>query len=219
MIRSVHFWVVMALLIATAATLQVRGDSDRVPPSIPLDQFPRTINGWNSTDQPLSEETLDVLGKGVFLSRVYTPPGITDASDPQAIGLFIAYFPTQRTGQSIHSPQNCLPGAGWTFVSSGTVDLPNPGGPPHQVGDYLISDGTHQAEVLYWYKTEKYWIANDWVAKGYMLLDSMRYVRTDAALVRVTLMMRPGESREMARQRVVGFANAIAPLIPSYVPD
>jgi EpsI family protein len=216
-IRTPVYWTVMGLMFAALGLLVARGNQDRVLPSTPLDQFPVVLNGLIATEAPIAQESLDILGKGYFLSRLYNPPGAKSQAD--TIGLFIAYFPTQRTGQSIHSPQNCLPGSGWSFVSSGTTEIPGRDGGSHRVGDYLISDGMHQAEVLYWYKTEKLWIANDWDAKYYMLLDSMRYGRTDAALVRITTMIRPGEDRDQARQRAIAFADAVSPLLPSYVPD
>lgn len=211
------FWVVILLCSLTMAVLHERGDHDHVPPSVPLSQFPVTIGQWTGTDMPIADETLQVLGKGDFLSREYRAPHA--AGGPQDVGFFIGYFPTQRSGQSIHSPQNCLPGSGWTFVSSGTLDL----SPAHDgsdvVGDYLISDGVHQAEVLYWYQTEGRVIASDYRAKMYMLLDSIRYGRTDAALVRVTTMVRDKESREQAQQRSIGFARQIAPILPAYIPN
>jgi hypothetical protein len=37
-----------------------------------LSQVPGTIAGWTGSDVPIDQETLDVLGAGDFLSRVYT---------------------------------------------------------------------------------------------------------------------------------------------------
>lgn len=219
MMRTAPYWTVVSLLFASLGVLVVRGDKDRVPPSTPLAQFPIAVDGRVAMDVAIPQESLDLLGNGFFLNRIYGAPGIAPDHQADAVDLFIAYFPTQRSGQSIHSPQNCLPGAGWSFVSSGTLQIRGADGRPHEVGDYLISDGVHQAEVLYWYKTESRWIANDWVAKYYLLLDSMLYARTDAALVRINTLVVPGESRDAARQRVVDFAKSITPLLPAYVPD
>src|SRR5947208_15430087 len=137
--NSARLWVVTALLCATAVILHVRGDVDRVPASRPLDQMPMMLDSRLATDMPLDSEVLDVLGKGIFLNRIYKAPD-SDRSPGAAapIGLFIGYFPTQRTGQSIHSPQNCLPGAGWTFISSGVTELNSPSGRKYPVGEYLI---------------------------------------------------------------------------------
>ena len=220
---SPQFWSILCLLGGTAALINLRGDQDRVPPSTPLNQFPSSIGRWASTDVPISQEVLDVLGKGSFLNRIYTagaPVGLGGMpGDAGSVGLFIGYFPTQRTGQSIHSPQNCLPGSGWTFETSGTTEITDDQGKTIRVGEYVISDGNSKDEVLYWYRAHGRSIASDYTAKLYTLLDSIRYSRTDAALVRVVTTIRPGESRESAHDRAVGFVRQTSPLLPAYVPD
>ncbi len=224
---SPQFWSILCLLGGTAALINVRGDQDRVPSSTPLSQFPSRIGVWSSTDVPIHQDVLDVLGKGFFLNRIYTetasvsPATVSPATTAGAdsIGLFIGYFPTQRTGQSIHSPQNCLPGSGWTFESSGTTDITDDVGKMIRVGEYVISDGTSKDEVLYWYRAHGRSMASDYAAKFYTLLDSIRYSRTDAALVRVVTTMRPGESRQAAHDRAVNFVKETSPLLPAYVPD
>jgi EpsI family protein len=221
--KSPKFWVIVCLLIAMTTVLRVRGDVDKVPPSQPLDQMPQTIGQMTAVDIPLDTETLDILGKGIFLNRVYGPlPGsLAPAGDPAAtpISLFIGYFPTQRTGQSIHSPQHCLPGAGWTFDSSGVTDINTPGEQPIQVGEYVISNGMQKQEVLYWYRAHGRSIANDYVAKLYTLADSIRYSRTDEALVRIITPIGQGESSASAHQRAVAFAQQVNPLLPAFVPN
>jgi EpsI family protein len=167
-----------------------------------------------------------VLGKGVFMDRVYKQaevPGQSGPSNPMPISLFIGYFPTQRSGQSIHSPQHCLPGAGWVFEYSGTTNLTDSTGKTITVGDYVISDGTSKSEVLYWYRSHGRNIANDYTAKFYTLWDSMRLNRTDAALIRIVVPIAPthnGEDgAEAAHKRAVWFAEQITPLLPPFIPD
>lgn len=218
--KSPRFWVIVILLSVATFVLRVRGDVDKVPPSQPLDQMPKTIGHWTATDIPLDPETLQVLGKGVFLNRDYMPLfASASAVDGAPIGLFIGYFPTQRTGQSIHSPQHCLPGAGWVFDSSGLTEIDTPGEKPIQVGEYLISNGPDKQEVLYWYRSHGRSIANDYKAKLYTLADSLRYSRTDAALVRIVTPLRAGESRESAHERAVAFAAQLNPLLPAFIPN
>jgi EpsI family protein len=218
--RSSRLWVIICLLVAATVVLRVRGDVDKVPPSQPLDQMPETIGHWNGTDIPLDAETLQVLGQGFFLNRAYAPIFVSDSPvDSAPIGLFIGYFPTQRTGQSIHSPQHCLPGAGWVFESSGVTAIDTPGEKPIEVGEYVISDGTEKQEVLYWYRSHGRSIANDYKAKLYTLADSIRYSRTDAALVRIVTPMRPGESQQSAHERAVTFASQLNPLLPAFIPN
>jgi EpsI family protein len=222
MMMTPRFWVVALMMSGAALLLHLRGDTDRILPSRPLSEIPETIGPRLATDIPLDDETLQVLGKGVFLNRMYRPTGFAPgpaAGDRAAISLFIGYFPTQRTGQSIHSPQNCLPGAGWTFQSSGVTDLTDPTGKRYSVGEYLITDGKSTQEVLYWYRVHGRSVANDYKAKLYTLADSIRYNRTDEALIRVITAVEPGEDRMDAHKRAVGFADRLVPLLPAYIPD
>lgn len=219
--RSLRLWVVVLLMSFTALVLHVRGDVDRVPPSRPLSELPQVLGPLTAVDVPIDDEALAILGKGDFLNRVYIPR-VTSAPTPSEsaqIGLYIAYFPTQRTGQSIHSPQNCLPGAGWTFQSSGITTFTDSTGKQYTVGDYLITNGTANEEALYWYQVHGGSIASDYRAKIYTLVDSIRYGRTDAALVRIMTPLAPGEDRAKARDRAVNFAREITPLLPTYVPN
>ena len=121
--KNLRFWTVVLLLAGTVMLLHLRGNVDRNPPCEPLSQLPATLGGWTGSDLTLDQGTLDVLGTGDYLSRNYFQGG-----EREPINLFIGYFPTQRTGQTIHSPKHCLPGAGWAFAYSTTADLTDAAG-------------------------------------------------------------------------------------------
>jgi EpsI family protein len=224
-VKSTQFWVLLLCLFATLLVIHARGDVDHVPQSAPLAQMPATFGQWTSEDIPISPDVLEILGKGDFLNRVYTEPkpdaaGQTaPATITRPVQLFIAYFPTQRSGQSIHSPQNCLPGSGWTFQHSGVTTFADSTGKQYRVGDYVISNGRDKQEVLYWYQSHGRSIANDYKAKLLMLTDAIRYGRTDAALVRVITDIPASENPAEAHERVVNFAKNVTPLLPAYVPN
>jgi EpsI family protein len=228
--KSSKFWTVILLLTATALILHHRGDVDRVPSTDPLSQLPQTIGPWRGQDlPPLDDDILAVLGKGDFLNRIYTvqqPLGqLTSAVHParsgavMPIGLFIGYFPTQRTGQSIHSPQHCLPGAGWIFESSKYTDVAADNGKNYNVGEYVINNGQVKQFVIYWYQAHGRSIANEYVAKAYMVADAIRMNRTDGALVRVITQISPAESTADARERAITFTRKMAPMLPRFIPD
>ncbi len=222
--RSPQFWSVVCCLLATLFLIHARGDTDRVPPSAPLNEVPTVFGNWAGQDIPINSDVLEILGKGDFLNRVYTPTVASSGPQPAKtqsapVQLFIAYFPTQRSGQSIHSPQNCLPGSGWTFLSSGVTSFSDDSGKTYRVGEYVISDGRARQEVLYWYQSHGHSIASDYAAKFHMLADSIRLGRTDAALVRFITPVQPDEDQQQAHNRVVNFAKFVTPLLPAYVPD
>jgi EpsI family protein len=224
--RSLRFWVICLLLGAAAALMRLRGDVDRAPKGEPLSRLSMSIGGWQGREIPLDGYVLDVLGQGVFLNRTYLPVQegrqhnqLKQEHDNGPIGLFIGYFPTQRTGQAIHSPQNCLPGAGWNFDSKGVTELTDSEGKHYRVGAYLISNGKDRDEVLYWYRSHGRSIASDYAAKWYTLTDSILHNRTDAALIRVITPLQQGETPRDAEQRAVSFAEQMNPMLSTYIPD
>jgi EpsI family protein len=212
--RGPRFWTVVVLLAGTALLLHARGNADRIPISEPLSEVPRSIAGWTGTDMEIDQETLDVLGAGDFMSRLYTQNGAM-----QPIGLFIGYFPTQRTGVTIHSPKNCLPGAGWAFESSQYVRLTDAKGKAHQVGEYIIADGDDRQFVIYWYQAHGRSIANEYMAKIYMVADAIRKNRTDGALVRVITPIGSTGGLTEARARAEAFTAQLLPMLPRFIPD
>lgn len=216
--KTVQFWIIAMSLLGALILVHIRGNVDQVPASAPLNQFPIELGSWSGQDLPINAETREVLGKGDFLNRFYTREPDKPASTAP-VQLFIGYFPTQRTGQSIHSPQNCLPGSGWTFLRSGVTDFTDDSGKQFRVGDYVISDGRYKQEVLYWYQSHGRSIASDYSAKFHMLVDAIRLGRTDAALVRVITPIQMQENEQQAHARLIGFAKSVTPLLPAYVPN
>ena len=212
--KSPRFWTVVLLLAGTALLLHVRGNRDLIPVSEPLSQVPSMIAGRTGRDVPIDQDSLEVLGAGDFLSRVYIHGG----QEPP-IGLFVGYFPTQRTGVTIHSPKNCLPGSGWSFESEQYVNLNDANSKAHRVGEYIIADGENRQFVIYWYQAHGRSIANEYLAKIYLVADAIRLNRTDGALVRVTMPIDGNEGMPAARARAEAFTAQLMPMLPRFIPN
>ncbi len=225
--RSPRFLTVVLLMVATLTMLLHRGDADHVPPSEPLSLMPNLIDGKIAHDIPMEDDVLEVLGKGDFLNRLYTAPDVRAVASQRGaaagaaypVGLFIGYFATQRTGQSIHSPQHCLPGAGWIFESSQYTTLDDIKGNRFNVGEYVINNGESRQFVIYWYQAHGRSIANEYKAKAYMLADAIRYNRTDGALVRVITPIGTTEQIADARDRAVNFTTHMTPYLSQFIPN
>jgi EpsI family protein len=208
-----RFWMTALLLGGTALLLHARSGSEIIPARQPLVSFPRTLGGWTSVDIPISQEVRDILGPGDFLLRDYQEP----ASGAE-VDLFIAYFPSQRSGDAIHSPKNCLPGAGWVPVRSDRISVNVPGHDPFPANRYLIAKGEDRRLVLYWYLAHDRAVASEYAAKFYLVADSIRERRSDGSLIRITTRLARGESLESAQQRLLTLAGDVVPLVSSYVP-
>jgi len=209
---SFRFLLIVLLLAGTGAFLQARHKSEIVPQGEPVKNFPIQVGDWTGHEQSIDAEVLSVLGPGDFLSRIYSHVG------QPYIGLFLGYFPSQRTGDTIHSPKNCLPGSGWTPTESSRIMLPVPSGGSIPVNRYIIQKGMERQVVIYWYQAHGRSVDSEYWARFYLVADAIRMNRTDAALVRIVTPIASGENQQSAELRAVQFAQQIAPSLSKYVP-
>jgi len=211
---SLHFGVAAVLMLATALALQAHSGDDSHPPRAPLSSLPLQIDGWRGTDSVLDQQTLDILGPGEFLVRDYE-----NASQPQPwINLYIAYFPSQKTGDTIHSPNHCLPGAGWVPTSREKVQISRPDGSSFPVNRYVVSKSGERQLVLYWFQAHGRAVASEYWAKYYLVSDSVRMNRSDGGMVRLMTPMLHGESPDAAEARLMTLGSQVLPLLGSYIP-
>ncbi|HKQ87389.1 MAG TPA: EpsI family protein [Candidatus Acidoferrales bacterium] len=203
---------VLILIVGTAALLQAHERPEVVPAHKELSDFPMQISSWSGTPLTLSADELGVLGPGQFLLRDYQRP----ANGP-SVNLYIAYFPSQRTGDTIHSPKNCLPGAGWLPDESTRLAIQTANG-SILVNRYIISKGLTRALVLYWYQAHGRVTPSEYWAKIFLVTDAIRMNRTDGALVRVVTDIPPGASDGSAQMRALAFTHQILPLLDNYIP-
>jgi EpsI family protein len=184
-----------------------------MPLATPLSAFPRTVGPWQLEQEGhIEKEELDVLKADDTLTRSYTAP-------EGGANLFIAFFKTQRQGQSPHSPKNCLPGSGWQPSETGRIDVAIPGDPAGtiNINQYVVSKGGAQSVVLYWYQTQGRVIADEFAAKFYLVSDSIRNHRSDTALVRVVVPIPPGQTPQ-AEKIGTDFVKTFYPVVKAYLP-
>jgi EpsI family protein len=173
----------------------------------PLRDFPASISSWHSKDLPFNAEDIKGIGVNDYANRVYF-------GGSQPIELYIGYYKDQRSGDAIHSPKNCLPGAGWEPVRStrlqiGSADKSVP------VNEYIVEKGTSRVLVLYWYQTHGRIVASEYWAKFWLVADGVRHRSTDGAMIRIWTSAADGE--ESAEVRATDFARRVYPQISEYL--
>jgi len=206
--------LVVILLSGTALFLQGRAGKEVIAPRQLLAQFPQEVGSWTGRDVPIPQDALEVLGPGDFLLRVYR-----NQSQPEPyVDLFIAYFPSQRAGDTIHSPKHCLPGAGWLPLETNRISVSLAGKGNVPMNRYVIGKGEDRQLVLYWYYAHARAVASEYSAKFYLVADSIRMNRSDGAMIRLTTPLVRGESSDQAQQRLLSFANEVSPQIDHFIP-
>jgi EpsI family protein len=189
--------------------------SENTPEIPPLATFPSVVDEWRLVQEGhVDAETMAVLQADDTLTRYY---GVPDTQ--QGLNLFIAFFKTQRTGKAPHSPKNCLPGSGWEPLNVGVVSVPVAGREkPVEVNKYIVARGEHRSVVLYWYQSRDRVVASEYWAKIWMVLDAIRYNRSDTSLIRITVPVIQGDE-ERAQAAAVRFAQSIFPLLRKHLPS
>ncbi len=207
------FWPMFLFLLLTAGFvfyLNISANREHSPPRTLFSEFPSQLDSWNQTDaQILDDRTRQELAADDYLTRTY--------SNQQAYAyLFIAFHNSQRHRRTFHSPQNCIPGAGWTLGAYRRHSL----GQNAEANEYLIEKDGVQMLALYWYQGRGKIIASEYRARLDTIKDAMLLGRTDGALVRIIVPIGKGDdAEEFARKTALDFAQKLLPILPGYIPN
>ncbi len=183
-----------------------------VPDRSAFMDFSMRIGEWQGSPQPVEPQLISTLRFDDYLLADYAAPG----GGP--LTLYMAYYQSQRKGQSAHSPQSCIPGGGWEITSKGTVNLPMDG-LTEPVNRVLIQKDRQKQLVLYWFKQRDRMLSNEYLVKLYLFWDAVTRGRSDGALIRLSAAVDPGENEQAVEQRLLQFARGIQPQLNRYIPD
>ncbi|MCC6319794.1 MAG: EpsI family protein [Gemmatimonadaceae bacterium] len=213
--------LVPAMLFAIGSVLTWgAGRQESAPLDRPLRELPASINGVVGEERPLTNEERQVAGVSDYMFRIFRRDSVN------AFSVYVGYYESQATGKTIHSPRNCLPGAGWQVVESDTAALPLDGRTV-TVNQYVIANGPMQAVVLYWYQGRGRVAHSEYKVKWELLRDAANRGRTEEALVRVMVPIAPSRSfdatdwrlrREAAEQTARDVAREMLPLMNRALP-
>jgi EpsI family protein len=207
---SIRLWITVGLLTGTWLLLNTASHGEPLVPRQPLHDLPYKLGVWIGREQPFEEQVVQAVGVSDYTNRVYFEPSAAPVS------LYVGYYATQRTGDTIHSPKNCLPGSGWDPVRSGYVTVPVSGEREIVVNEYVIQQDEERALVFYWYQGRGRVIANEYSGKFWMIADAISRNRTDGSLVRLVTSMDDGEMK--ARGRLVSFTQLFFPPLDALIP-
>jgi EpsI family protein len=207
----VRLWITAGLLIGAFVLLHSVSHGEAIVPHQPLHDLPYTLGNWTGTEQPFEERMMQAVGVSDYTNRVYSSRPVGFAQ------LYVGYYASQRTGDTIHSPKNCLPGAGWDPVQSGYTKISIPDGRQIVVNEYVIQQGLDKELVFYWYQDRGRVIASEYSAKFWMVADAISRNRTDGALVRLVTPM--NDSEVDARARLVSFTQILFPHLENVIPN
>ncbi len=204
-----RWWLAILVLLGAALVTYLPRPEAAIAPAR-LQEIASSMDGWNSEDLPIDPRMVAVASVDSFLNRAYR------RDSGEELGLYVGYYRGQRAGDAVHSPKNCLPGAGWQPVRSARIALALPSDPSADVNLYIVENESQRYVVLYWYQARGAVIASEYRAKFQTLHDAIVLRRTDCALVRITVPITTSEAQ--STQTAMNFAALIAPQLEQALP-
>jgi exosortase D (VPLPA-CTERM-specific) len=176
--------------------------------------FPAALGPWQGRASLLEPQLEGGLGLEDYILADYSQPKFG------TVNLYVAYYASQRTGSSPHSPIVCIPGGGWRLTDFERTtyrnDILRETIPLNRAVIELNSD---RQLVYYWFVQRGRKVANEYWSKWYLFADAITKNRTDGALVRLTTPLYRGESERAADERLQAFIQVLEPRLKDYLPS
>lgn len=207
-----HTITACILMALTLVLHHYVSQAEAVPSTTPLSTFPTQIGEWKGNTDRFDDKIYEVLGvDDSFLANYFGP-------DNRLIQLYVGFYGSQREGDIIHSPRNCMPGGGWniTRMTYETLRLDNDR--KVRVRQLLLEKGKQKQVVLYWFQSRGRIIASEYNQKIYLVLDAIMRNRTDGSFVRLITPVVGGDQQE-AEAEIKAFGERLIPMLSDYIPS
>jgi EpsI family protein len=172
------------------------------------------VGEWSGAKQAMDQQFIDALKFSDYISaNFYNRQGKT-------VNLYVAYYEDQRKGESIHSPESCLPSSGWNFREAGAVSIPAASGKtPMKVSRALMEKGGLTEMSYYWFPMRGKILTRLYEIKLHNFWDALIRRRTDGALVMTITPIYPAETQKDADQRLRKFVTDMKPVLDEFLPE
>jgi len=207
-----QFWIIVIILVLAIVYLKVFATIEAVPLPADIESFPKQVSAFTMTgSSEFSEGVLRELGVSSYINRDYRD------NDGYKLSLYLGYYEEQREGAMIHSPKNCMPGNGWNPVESSVVSISVSGSnQSYKVNRILFQKGMDKLLMHYWYQGRNRVVANEYIDRFFLILDSLFRHRSEGALVRVIGPVDPTGNNEKKQEQ---FVSDLFPVLQQNLPQ
>ncbi len=206
--------IVAGIMILTMVVLSFANHSETIKPNRSFDTFPMTIGPWSGTTSKFDEKVYDLLGVDDSILVSYN----SDRGD--SVQLYVGFYQSQKEGDLIHSPKNCMPGSGWNIseTSIESVNVVDQGKSRNiNVIRLLLQKGSQKQVVLYWFHSRGRIIASEYLQKIWLVIDSITRQRTDGSFVRLIAPVLNSDVQTL--ESLKQFTKDVYPYLNEYIPS
>ncbi len=209
-----RFVVAVVVILMAFAVTHVFEFREKIPARESFRQFPMVVGEWRGAKQAMDQQFIDALKFSDYISANYYD------RQGKTVNLYVAYYEDQRKGESIHSPESCLPSSGWNFREAGTTSITGgPGKKPMKTSRALMEKGGLTEMAYYWFPMRGKVLTRLYQIKLLNFWDALIKRRTDGALVMTITPIYPTETQKDAEQRLQRFVSEIQPVLDEFLPD
>jgi len=202
-------------MILTLVCLSYLSHGENICLNKPFSSFPKKIGEWVGEERYFDKEIYDTLGVDDSILRSYS------SHDGQHIELYIGFYRSQQEGDLIHSPKNCMPGAGWRFIREEKLSIDSGTSSGKQsilINSMLMQKGGEREVMFYWFQGRNRYISSEYMQKIYLIADSITQHRTDEAFIRIITPVIDGDDEKTVRY-LESFTKLLIPLLKEYLPS
>jgi len=209
---NIRFRFIFIMLLLAGAGIYMGYHRDlEVPLGRPFGEFPASHEGWRMIGQAnLGENILKVLMPTDYLSRRYA------REDGSSVDMYLSFFNGGPDAGRIHSPKHCLPGGGWTELSSmhTTLDL---GGEAVNLARAVYAMGNKREVIYYWFSMRGRTMSDEFSLKLAEITGSMFHRRRDQSFMRISV--QGDGAQEAAERQIEDFLRDFYPVIRDFLPN
>lgn len=206
--------IVVGIMLCTLILLKFVSTSENITPNQPFSTFPMQIGPWYGKELHFDDKVYTVLGvDDSVLGNYRTQNG-------REVQLYVGFYQSQKQGDLIHSPKNCLPGSGWSITSSTITELEIPEADSGRLKaiTLILQKGIHKQIMLYWFQSRGRIVTSEYMQKIYLVMDSITRKRTDGSFVRLVAPVYDGDEQKTI-EHLTDFTKDLYPVLKRYLPS
>lgn len=210
-VRTISYWVVLAIFIfAGTLSWNLYFKVYRQEDTVDISSFPTEMEGWISTELPITEQEMEILETRNVFVRSYKN------SSGDEVALFVVY--SQNNRKVSHPPEICYTGGGAAILRNEKDSVFSDHLKKEVAANRLtISKGKFNQIAFYWFKVGDSFTPNYWKQQGLIALKSFLGQPASSALIRISANVENNDTSK-AISDIKEFGRLIFPHLYQHLP-
>ncbi len=206
------------LMIVAASAWPLVPDRTLVTPQrFDFALFPNQLDEWYQfgDERRFSPEVERSLAADDYLAVQFSR-----SSSAPTLDFFTAWYRDLSADGVQHTPEICLPGAGWEIAEVKKVDISSQLDleTPFKINRVIIQKEEERMIVYYWFTHMGRTMPRNTAAKFSVLTRGLMSGRTDGAILRLISPIKKGQAEEEAEIEMNALLKELLPRLPRYIP-